>query len=166
MPKQCRNNQGKFLPKSHENRKVRSVRLTDSAYFSLKELALEDDLTIADFLEKIANFGVQEMSSQKQGGRGGKRDRSGRPSSWSTGIRQKDTKVIRVPKYIASQVLKYAHDLDKGEDFLSKIESFVSKIESLEQENKLLKKQIKILTNHKERPKEKLCQEIRQLPLF
>lgn len=44
--------------------------------------------------------------------RGGKRQNAGRKTSWVSGCRFEDTKVIRVPEIIADQVLKYAHQLD------------------------------------------------------
>ncbi|NEP61330.1 MAG: ribbon-helix-helix domain-containing protein [Symploca sp. SIO2G7] len=53
MPDQGRSNQGKFLPKSNENRRVRSIRLTDSTWDKLGEMASSKNLTRADFLEKV-----------------------------------------------------------------------------------------------------------------
>lgn len=44
--------------------------------------------------------------------RGGKREGAGRRSSWASGCRFEETKLIRVPKAIADQVLQYAHDVD------------------------------------------------------
>ena len=51
------------------------------------------------------------MSSKKalkQDRRGGKRENAGRKPIWNN----KDTITIRVPKFIASQVLELAHRLD------------------------------------------------------
>jgi DNA-directed RNA polymerase subunit RPC12/RpoP len=47
--------------------------------------------------------------------RGGKREKAGRKSSWVSGCRFEDTKLIRVPSAIADQVLEFAHQLDSGE---------------------------------------------------
>lgn len=47
--------------------------------------------------------------------RGGKRDRSGRKSTWASGCKFEDTKLIRVPAAIADQLLELAHKLDAGE---------------------------------------------------
>lgn len=44
-------------------------------------------------------------------GRGGYRDNAGRKSSW----RHSATQTIRVPKVFAQQLVKLAHQLDKGE---------------------------------------------------
>lgn len=46
--------------------------------------------------------------------RGGKRERSGRRSTWASGCKFEDTKVIRVPAAIADRVLAIAHHLDSG----------------------------------------------------
>ncbi|NEP61331.1 MAG: hypothetical protein F6K31_30975 [Symploca sp. SIO2G7] len=81
--------------------------------------------------------------------RGGKRDGSGRPSTWSSGCRFQDTKLIRVPKSIADRVLKYAHDVDMGRDL-------VSEVNLLQQENKLLNEQIDLLIDRNEQLCEKL----------
>jgi hypothetical protein len=54
------------------------------------------------------------MSSKKalkQDRRGGRRENAGRKPIWNN----KDTITIRVPKFIASQVLELAHRLDCGE---------------------------------------------------
>ena len=46
---------------------------------------------------------------------GGKRKGSGRKSTWKSGCKFEDTKLIRVPKAIADELLCIAHKLDKGE---------------------------------------------------
>ena len=47
--------------------------------------------------------------------RGGKRDKAGRPSTWASGCKFEDTKVIRVPKEIVDRLLEIAHKLDAKE---------------------------------------------------
>ena len=44
--------------------------------------------------------------------RGGQRKGAGRKSSWASGCQFADTKIIRVPAYIADEVLEFAHKLD------------------------------------------------------
>ena len=45
-------------------------------------------------------------------GRGGKRDKAGRKSTWPSGCRFQDTKLIRVPKYLAEKLMQIAKELD------------------------------------------------------
>ena len=47
--------------------------------------------------------------------RGGKRPGAGRKSSWPSGCGREDTKLIRVPKKLADELLEIAHRLDGGE---------------------------------------------------
>src|SRR5436190_9662955 len=49
--------------------------------------------------------------------RGGKREKAGRPSSWASGCKFEDTKLIRVPAAIADRLLEIAHRLDANEFF-------------------------------------------------
>lgn len=51
MPAQGRSQHGRFAPKSDENREVRSLRLTDSTWQRLGELAALKNLTRSDLLE-------------------------------------------------------------------------------------------------------------------
>lgn len=44
---------GKFVQKSEQKRKVRSIRLTDNTYDYLREKAEQNNQTIADLIEKI-----------------------------------------------------------------------------------------------------------------
>jgi predicted RNA-binding Zn-ribbon protein involved in translation (DUF1610 family) len=55
--------------------------------------------------------------------RGGKRDNAGRPSSWTSGCKFQDTKLIRVPFAIADKLLEIAHQLDAGEQLEIETES-------------------------------------------
>lgn len=48
--------------------------------------------------------------------RGGKREKAGRPSSWASGCKFEDTKLIRVPVAIADRLLEIAHKLDANEN--------------------------------------------------
>jgi hypothetical protein len=47
--------------------------------------------------------------------RGGRREKAGRKSSWVSGCKFEDTKLIRVPVTIADRLLEIAHKLDGGE---------------------------------------------------
>jgi len=69
MNNQGRNESGKFLSKSDEMRKVRSIRLTDSTWHQLGQLADERGITRADLLEEWMNSGFsveQENDSCKK----------------------------------------------------------------------------------------------------
>lgn len=66
--------------------------------------------------------------------RGGKRENSGRPSSWASGCTREDTTPIRVPKYLKEKVDDYAHRLDAGEDLDCVVKSLQDKIVFLESE--------------------------------
>lgn len=46
--------------------------------------------------------------------RGGYRKKAGRKSTWKSGCRFEQTKLIRVPRLIADQMLEIAHWLDNG----------------------------------------------------
>ena len=50
--------------------------------------------------------------------RGGKRKGAGRKSTWVSGCKFEDTKLIRVPTAIAERLLDLAHKLDAGEDVI------------------------------------------------
>ena len=52
MNQQCRNELGKFSPKSNENRQVRSIRLTDATWDALGDLAASRSITRADLIEE------------------------------------------------------------------------------------------------------------------
>jgi hypothetical protein len=47
--------------------------------------------------------------------RGGRREKSGRKSSWVSGCKFEETKLIRVPVAVADRLLEIAHKLDSGE---------------------------------------------------
>ena len=68
--------------------------------------------------------------------RGGAREGAGKPSSWSSGCKYVDTKLIRVPKAIAPKVLELAHKVDEGIDYEGVIDLLLT-------ENNRLKKMIK-----------------------
>ena len=46
---------------------------------------------------------------------GGIRVGSGRNNSWASGARKENCKLIRVPEYIAEEILTIAHHIDAGE---------------------------------------------------
>ena len=45
---------------------------------------------------------------------GGRREGAGRKTTWASGARKEDSKLVRVPEYIATEVLKAAHYIDAG----------------------------------------------------
>lgn len=49
--------------------------------------------------------------------RGGHREKAGRKSTWKSGFRYEETKLIRVPIQLAEKLLEIAHKLDSGESF-------------------------------------------------
>jgi len=62
MAKQGRTQGGKFAPKSNEPRSVRTVRLTDSAWTKLGEIAGSRGITRADLLEEqIKCFPIDQI---------------------------------------------------------------------------------------------------------
>ena len=56
MAKQGRSQGGKFAPKSNEFRLVRSMRLTDTAWVRLGEIADSRGITRADLIEEWAKY--------------------------------------------------------------------------------------------------------------
>lgn len=64
--------------------------------------------------------------------RGGAREGAGRRSSWASGCKFEDTKLIRVPAILADRLLEFAHELDRGID--------------IELENRKLEKQVEVLS--------------------
>ena len=48
--------------------------------------------------------------------RGGRREGAGRRTAWESGCSFAETTVVRVPKYLKTQVLELAHRLDAGEE--------------------------------------------------
>lgn len=48
--------------------------------------------------------------------RGGYREKAGRKTTWASGCKFEDTKIIRVPKAISNEVLEIAHKLDAGKN--------------------------------------------------
>lgn len=65
MTNQERTEQGKFLSKSDVNRHVRSLRLTDSVWNKFGEMASEQSLTRADFLEKLVKQNMLNVCDDK-----------------------------------------------------------------------------------------------------
>jgi hypothetical protein len=47
--------------------------------------------------------------------RGGHREKAGRPSTWKSGCKFSETKLIRVPAAIAEKVLEFAHKLESDD---------------------------------------------------
>jgi len=68
--------------------------------------------------------------------RGGKRKGAGKPSSWKSGCKYEDTKLIRVPKQIADRTLELAHSLDEGVDYELVTISLLEENELLKGESK------------------------------
>lgn len=65
MPERQRNQGGKFVQKSDERRKVRSVRLTNTAWNELGRIADERDITRADLIEALIEKGLAERLEDK-----------------------------------------------------------------------------------------------------
>lgn len=72
--------------------------------------------------------------------RGGAREGAGKPSSWSSGCKYEDTKLIRIPKAIGDKVLELAHKVDEGIDY-----EIVTK--SLKEENERLREKLNCTNN-------------------
>jgi macrodomain Ter protein organizer (MatP/YcbG family) len=58
---QSRDKKGHFANKGEEKREVRSIRLTDSAWQKLGELATERGITRADFIEEMMSINNQPV---------------------------------------------------------------------------------------------------------
>ena len=82
-------------------------------------------------------------------GRGGAREGSGKKTSWPSGCRFAQTKLIRVPEYLSAQLLEIGKKLDAGEvidfDTKSKVEQLDVQVSTLQKENEALKQQISSL---------------------
>ncbi len=65
MAERQRNESGKFIQKSDEPRKVRSVRLTDVAWNELGRIADERDITRADLIEELIEKGLAGFLEDK-----------------------------------------------------------------------------------------------------
>lgn len=72
--------------------------------------------------------------------RGGYRAKAGRKTTWISGCKFEDTKIIRIPKMISNKVLEIAHKLDAGD-----IIDLDTKINILEEENFRLKQELEKL---------------------
>lgn len=66
--------------------------------------------------------------------RGGRRDGAGRKSTWVSGCKFEDTKLIRVPVAIADRLLEIAHKLDSGIAIGLETESLREELESLKRQ--------------------------------
>lgn len=64
MVKQGRGQSGKFAPKSDEPRSVRTMRLTDTAWAKLGEIADSRGITRADLIEEWSRQGTLQQTSQ------------------------------------------------------------------------------------------------------
>lgn len=65
VTKRQRNQGGKFVQKSDEARKVRSIRVTDKAWDELGRIASERDVTRADLIEELIEKGLAERLEDK-----------------------------------------------------------------------------------------------------
>ncbi len=61
MSTQSRGERGRFAPKSDENREVRSLRLTDTTWEKLGELAASRSITRSDLIEEWVQAGGVEQ---------------------------------------------------------------------------------------------------------
>lgn len=75
-------------------------------------------------------------------GRGGAREKAGRKSSWVSGCRQEETKLMRVPEKLLKELNEIAHRLDAGEVIDFDTKSIREENESLKREVALLKQQL------------------------
>lgn len=82
------------------------------------------------------------MVERMKSGRGGARERAGRKSSWASGCRQEETKLMRVPGKLVEQLNEIAHRLDAGEIIDLDTKSIQEENETLKQEINLLKQQL------------------------
>ncbi|HEY9873598.1 MAG TPA: hypothetical protein V6D12_09175 [Candidatus Obscuribacterales bacterium] len=99
-------------------------------------------------------------------GRGGAREKAGRKSSWVSGCRQEETKLIRVPEKLAEQLNKIAHRLDAGEIIDLDTKSIQEENESLKQAVGLLKQQLSQSSDEIKRLKAEKESHFGQLELF
>jgi FtsZ-binding cell division protein ZapB len=99
-------------------------------------------------------------------GRGGAREKAGRKSSWVSGCRQEDTKLIRVPKKLVEQLNKIAHNLDAGELIDLDTKSIKEENERLKQEIDMLKQQLSQVSDEAKRLKNEQESRSGQLELF
>lgn len=65
MVKRQRSESGKFVQKSDEMRRVRSIRLTDTAWDELGRIANQRDITRADLIEELIEKGLAERLEDK-----------------------------------------------------------------------------------------------------
>lgn len=99
-------------------------------------------------------------------GRGGARENAGRKSSWVSGCRQEDTKLIRVPKKLVEQLNKIAHKLDAGELIDLDTKSIKEENDRLKQEIDMLNQQLSQVSDEAKRLKTEQESHSGQLELF
>jgi hypothetical protein len=66
MAKQDRGKGGKFAPKSDEPRSVRTVRLTNTTWAKLGQIAESRSITRADLIEQIVEQRILEQASVEE----------------------------------------------------------------------------------------------------
>lgn len=64
---QGRSDRGRFTSKSEQNREVRSLRLTDSTWQKLGEIAESRRITRADLIEQFVDSGLSEQNPESRG---------------------------------------------------------------------------------------------------
>jgi hypothetical protein len=84
---------------------------------------------------------------------GGTREGSGRKSTWASGAKKEDSKLIRVPGYIADEVLKAAHHIDAGGKIIYDEHEKVNQIE-IDSVNLIkIKKIAKVVRSYETQPR-------------
>lgn len=99
-------------------------------------------------------------------GRGGTREGAGRKSSWVSGCRQEETKLMRVPGKLVGQLNEIAHRLDAGETIDLDTKSIKEENQKLKQEIDLLKQRLSQSSDEVKRLKAEKERNSGQLELF
>lgn len=136
-----RGDNGKFVQKSQEPRSVKSIRVTDSVWEILGDIARQRCITRADLIEHFATGHVLHDDLEKENNNLKEEiaalrlqlDSEGKLSSPSHSNSQhfEDTKLIRVPVAIADRLLEIAHNLDSEDAIHLETESLRDEVESL-----------------------------------
>lgn len=113
------------------------------------------------YYELVTNYSLDMKS-----GRGGTREGAGRKSSWVSGCKQEETKLIRVPKKLVEQLNEIAHKLDAGEVIDLDTKSIQEENERLKREIGLLKQRLSLSSDEIKRLKAEKESHSGQLELF
>jgi hypothetical protein len=83
--------------------------------------------------------------------RGGHREKAGRPSTWKSGCKFSETKLIRVPAVISDQVLEFAHKLDSGETLDLVTETNSVSLEQIKAASEMVLSDVKLTRGSRDR---------------